>query len=362
MRDETHHHNRLVATFVDNHLEFKLVKDDVWIHFYERLEYGRYKFDYWRVFDYRNYKNDCLNYPIIFLDDNDGIVQELFFLSDVPLAKKNQTIEGFSISYPSKEACNTILYYNGVKVFNDEANPSSAEQLFYKTVINHFALQKQVEFIQEESKSTCEYFLNDDVKHIKEYLDTLDLNEILSDLKVKVDEWHHVKLGDDDTYGIFRIVSVSNPIVKEDRYLNRIIKPGQETIYEVSGFSSWRELRYEASDFLEQHPLGEYSGELLEKEKQRILSSYSREDHLIHLLIKRFEDRDKYRSELPVWEKHLQEARNILINKFHYNELLRINDPNCKSGQYGFSNTHDMVKELSSINAYIKHFTIYNDC
>ena len=85
MRDESHHNNRLVATFVDNHLEFKLIKEDIWIHFYERLEYSRFKDDFFRKhrffrqFNHYNFKDDCLNYPVVFVENDEGIIQELFF-------------------------------------------------------------------------------------------------------------------------------------------------------------------------------------------------------------------------------------------------------------------------------------------
>jgi hypothetical protein len=364
MRDEYHHNNRLVASFVGNHLEFKLINGDLWPHFYERFEYSRYiddffrKYRYIRRFNPYNYRDNCLDYPVIFTEDNDGLVQELFFLSDVPTVKKNQIIDGFSISEPGDVINSTSLYYNGEEVFPSDNYETSNELLFYKTVIHQYAVERKVEFLQKESKPACEYFLQDDVKRIKEYLDSINLEDILSDIKVSVNEWHHVKLGDDDSYGIYRTITVSNPLAKDDDYLRRVIKPGREDIYSVHAFTPWGTLRLEASDFLEQHPLGEYTGELLENEKRRIISSYSKEDHLIHLLIKRFVDRDKNRLETPIWEKRLQEIIDVLTNKFHYKELLKINSSKCRTSLYGFSNSHDMNKEMSSINNYIKQFTL----
>ena len=365
MRDEFHHNNRLVASFVDDHLEFKFINGDLWPHFYERFEYSRFKDDFFRQhrffrqFNHYNYKYDCLNYPVIFIDDKDGIVQEMLFLCDVPIAKKNQIKKGFSISEPGKDIYNTFLFYDGELLFPSYNREISNELLFYKTVIHQFAVQRKVEFLKKESESTCEYFLSDDVKQIKEYLDSINLEEILSDLKVSVKEWHHVKLCDDDSYKIYRTVSVSNPLAKDDDYLRRVIKPGNEDIYSVHGFTPWHTLRYEASDFLDKHPIGEYMGELLENEKRRIISSYSREDHLIHLLIKRFVDKDKNRLELPDWEKRLEEVSDSLNNKFHINELLRIREYQSRIRACYFSDSDDAVKELPSINNYIKQFTTY---
>lgn len=365
MRDEFHHSNRLVASFTDNHLEFKFISDDLWPHFYERLEYSRYKDDFFRQnryvrqFNPYSFNYDCLDYPVIYFDGQDGIVQELFFLSDVPITKKNQILDGFSISEPGKDIYNTFLLYDGDPLFSSYNEEISNELLFYKSVIHQFAIQRKVGFLKKESEPTCEYFLSDEVKQIKEYLDSINLEEMLSDLKVNVHEWHHVKLGDDDSYGIVRTVSVSNPIANDDGYLSRIIKPGDEDIYYDRGFAPWHTLRYEASDFLDKHPLGEYTGELLENEKRRIISSYSREDHLIHLLIKRFVDRDKNRLELPDWEKRLEEVSDSLSNKFHINELLRIREYQSRIKVCYFSDSDDAVKELSSINNYIKQFTTY---
>lgn len=116
MRDEFHHNNRLVASFTANHLGFKFISDDLWPHFYERLEYSRYKDDFFRKyryvrqFNHYSFNYDCLEYPVIYIDDQDGIVQEMVFLSDVPIANNSQIIEGFSISEPGKDIYNTFLF------------------------------------------------------------------------------------------------------------------------------------------------------------------------------------------------------------------------------------------------------------
>ncbi len=358
MRDETHHDNRLVVSYVDNHLEFKFINEDIWIRFYHRFDYGRFKFDFYKRFDYRNFRFNSLNYPVVYKEDVSGKVQELFFLQDIPIAKSPDTIEGFSISEPGKDPLSTVLYYDGKIVFENTNAKSFLELLFYRTVLHYFAVERKVEFYKREANPASLYYLQEEAKKIKKYLDDINFQSILFDLKVNVHDWHHVKLGDDDSYGIIRNVSSSHPLVSSDDYIKRVIGIGAEDIYSVTGFAPWNELKNEASDFLKEHPLGEYTGELLEKEKQRILSNYSREDHLIYLLSKRFVEKDDHRLELPDWEIAFQEISDTLTHKFHINELKRTNGIVWRKWCY---NHDDAVKELDLINNYIKPFTTYSN-
>ena len=62
-----------------------------------------------------------MEYPVIYIDDQDGIVQEMVFLSDVPIANNSQIIEGFSISEPGKECEaveNGVIAFDGAKPIN----------------------------------------------------------------------------------------------------------------------------------------------------------------------------------------------------------------------------------------------------
>ena len=175
MYDQNHHNNRLVVSFVTDHLEFKFINPDIWPHFYEQFEYSTYKHELPSCFYCFSYKYDCLDYPVIYTEDEKGVVQDLFFLKDIPLDKKGQNLEGFYVSEPQKYTEITYLFFNGEKVFPLLIDETSNEFLFYNTVLNQFAFQRKVDFLKKESEPASESNYYQYVIDINEYLNSINL-------------------------------------------------------------------------------------------------------------------------------------------------------------------------------------------
>ena len=151
---------------------------------------------------------------------------------------------------------------------------------------------------------------------------------------------------------------MSNKIAQKDDYLKRIIGIGSSCIYEDRGYTN--RLEHYAKDFIEKHPLGVYSGDLLEREKQQIIEKYSKEEHMGYLMAKRFIEKEKNRGyELPRWECILKDAYDYLYNKFH---LINISNKDriFEKRMYVLTNTYsDAQKEIDAINDYIRDITTY---
>lgn len=196
------------------------------------------------------------------------------------------------------------------------------------------------------------------VKKLKRYLDKINIYELLSDLKVTVEDHLKTKIGGDDTYSIYRSAEVSSPIVQKDNYLQRIIGTCNTCIYKDSGYTNKLELY--AKDFIKDHPLGKYTGDMLEMEKQRIIARYSKEEHLGFLMAERFIEKEKNRAyELPLWETILNDAYKDLFINFR---LINISndDRNFEKRMYVFRNRFiDVNKEIDAINSYVREITTY---
>lgn len=336
--------NRLLLYFAHNCLRFKLFDPALMPSNKKTTNMGGY---------YR-----CLGDPVIYQEDVNGEVKSIIFLSDLQTFDNRDEIMGFTIGEPDLVNKCTTLYYDGKDVFADEKLTS--ELLFYKSVIHHYAVRKKVWFLRHEADpkiliDPCLKY----VKQIKTYIDTIDIAEILKDLKVTVHDHYRNKIGGDDSYYIDREASVSSQLAYSDEYLKTVIGIGHHNIYSDSGYTS--NLKAYAKDFIEENPLGEYDGELLEKEKTKIIASYSKEEHMGYLLSKRFIEREYNRAyRLPEWEKALPDAEKVLMDDFHFGAVS--NDGRrfeTKMYNMGSLCGDAAIKELEKINESIRESTTY---
>ncbi len=340
------HNNRLIVVFNDGHLQFRLINPDI---------LKKYHLRFTNLTSYYSFE-----LPILYKEDYDGEIEDIIFFMDLPnLSSLNSNISGFSIGEPEMQVRGTILYFNGKDFFHDEINRNSPELIFSKAVIHYYAVRKKVLFLRNEARPEIliDPYL-DFVKKAKSYIDTIRINDILSDLQVSVKDYLRTKIGDDDTYYIYRNAEVSSPIVKKDEYLQRVIGIGSICIYKDSGYTN--KLEMYAEEFINEHPIGEYTGELLEKEKQRIIANYSKEEHMGFLLAKRFIEKENNRAyELPRWESILDEAYKDLFLKFQLKNISN-DDRNFEKRMYVLTNRFsDAKKEVDAINEYIKDITTY---
>jgi hypothetical protein len=224
-----------------------------------------------------------LDYPIVYKQDKLGQLNELTFLSSIPLRGRHSlTGIGLEFDIPLKHTIKeSSLWYNGQRLFSIK----SKENMLYKAIIychTIYTYYSQVnKWLSEEERIECYIEL---VNAIERYLDLINLDDILSDLNVNVYGHYRCKIGDDDTYTVYRTASLSSPVAKNDMYLKSLIGVGTKEIDKDSGYTS-QLVRY-SKEYLSSKGIsfGNYSGNVIEKEKERIKSMYSRQTHFAYLL------------------------------------------------------------------------------
>lgn len=105
-----------------------------------------------------------------------------------------------------------------------------------------------------------------------------DLNKILEDLHVYVEEDFVSRVGRDDYYYVYKTVSIGYPEDELDDYLKAYIGLGRRCIHEEHGYTSAYSMAIK--DLI----TGEYDAENLKKEKEKLISEYSIQEHVYYLL------------------------------------------------------------------------------
>lgn len=131
-------------------------------------------------------------------------------------------------------------------------------------------------------KTPFSYFYSDsqdkEFERIKEYVDKLDINEILSSLEVSISEIFHNKIGGDDSYYVDRTTSSTSDIVKNDPYLKEFLKIGRHNIYSDRGYTSAYNMAIPGLK------TGQLKGDDLQKYINELKSAYSKERHIYELV------------------------------------------------------------------------------
>ena len=247
-------------------------------------------------------------------------VYDVKFFIDFPINDDADNCSGFSFLVKKSEYTSTLMYNK--EPFANNLIESDKEKKLLQIITNIVVAKKQMSSLSEVAYYISPNSLEEEkkkvVRNFKKHIDSFDMNKILSSLYVNV--WGHLrtKLGDDDTYSIFREAKLLDESIIIDDFIKKIIGLGKECIYKDSGYTNQLE-RY-AEDFLEFHPLGVYSGETLEREKQRILSMYTKEEHMAFLFYEQLSKQQECSQKIAQWRKTLNNAeeelnQNALIQK-----------------------------------------------
>ncbi|MBO7428500.1 MAG: hypothetical protein J6U08_07320, partial [Paludibacteraceae bacterium] len=318
----------LLIVFVKNHLEL-------------RKSYGSH------------FKEGFFEDMVLYEEDENGEVHNLLELKDIP-NHNNSSDMGYTISDPDQEE-QTKLYYNGIDVYKDMED--SLEKEFYMKSLEYFSVSKKLNFLQEENK--CKDKIEPWLKYVEElraYLKTVDLNDILKDLRVKIWDWHKSIIGKDDSYEVYRQAFVSSPIVNKDNYLKKIIGTEKTCIWGDSSFCSWLVLHWKFQEEAEKEgiEMGDFTEEKLKKAKEEIKKNYSKEEHLGYLFAERITGMESNRDkrEYNKWEKFYNETREELYDRFHFSEIA-----NIKIG-IEYDKLKDKNEYLKELNKTLKQKTL----
>ena len=320
--------NKLL-TLNNGHLSFRLIDSDLFLEG-EKI-------------------SSCWYQEPVLYEENDGVISNVVLLKNVPINTNNKSgyeliCPYYAISNSSNPWLNggtvaefvakyhfsnhpvtyfdTLITYDGVSLINTNegyngtpADPvywskdrvKQKEYIFYCYVlalhvlkrVQHCTLLSSIEIMPI-------------VKSIIKFVDSINLNTILSTLTVTINDNYHHKAGGDDTYYVFKTISVNNSLANSDIYLRKVINIGNTELHYERGLGLINTTVFKT---------GPITGEELEKERKRIINSYSREEH-ISVLVAEAVLQERILYEMSKFHiKRIQLIDNLLNEKYHINKV-----------------------------------------
>ncbi len=299
-----------------------------------------------------SFSKQNLNTPIFYIMEK-GEFKQMFFLSEFQL-RLNGELTGNGIElyapyigrsskindddwshlYDSSADCNwnylkSSIYVDGIDVFrsedyypraftkNGKTYSTFPEATFFPRLsISRYIITEicshlyQTAEIVRNKEVFSEEGLNEKKEEFSHYLDTINLDEITKGLKIHIAAHYRHKAGDDDFYTAEKIVELENDIANNDPYLRKIIEIGTSNIYTTHSIS--------VPSYAEDSR--EYSELEIEEERNRIKADYSKERHMMSLVLSYL--RDIYDEsydllfEIPSWIKRLQNLYDALFEDY----------------------------------------------
>ena len=299
----------------------------------------------------REYRENNVHYrevPVpVLCQTNSYNVVGIRFLPDFPVCTTNKTDD----FYYSLNRDSATLMYQG-KPYSESITYSETEIKILDALTRYVVATMQI----RSSNATIKFIsANDDpyqrernISQFIKHINSCDIIQTLNSLYVEVTDYYRSKVGDDDSYYIYRTARLQDDTIQCDSYIKQLIGLGERIqIYKDSGYTN--QLVSYARDFLKIHPIGIYEGEVLEAEKQRIIKSYSREAHMAYLF---YEQLDKQKDALQTkskWENIRLSAINELYKDFAIDKLTSIDDRFVLAHQFD----SELGNLLNSLSNYV---------
>ena len=276
-------------------------------------------------------------------------ITEVIFLSDVPFVNEEKH-DGFSFDLNIDDK-SSVLKYND-QPFIDYNIDDCKDVQFAHLIEGLVGAKKRIGLLKQTvAFITPGFFKEKDIEQIvsalKRIIESYDLEKILSSLSVVVTDHYRSKIGGDDTYWIDRTANLEDKTTKTDEYIDKIIGIGTKCIHRDSGYTS--NLRAYAPNVY----IGEYSGLELEKEKERILSKYSREEHMAYLIFSKLDEKKMALNELGGWNNKIEEIERKLNEEFCVDKLSHI-DERFFGGSYNV----EISELLENVNNLIRRIIL----
>ena len=302
---------------------------------------------------YYNMSYYSFDYPVLYNAD-DGEARSALLLDLIPVRERmGLTGKGYEIEIPPRDGSVPRLFLDGTCLIgNAESNDRTT--IFQNTVLFYHSIQKYSLLANKPSKP--EEYLNACIKTVKEirfYIQTLNLYNELADLHIEVEDHYRSKIGDSDNYSAYRITVCPSEIIRNDSYLQSLVGIGTKCIVNERVYGGP----------VSKVATGVFSKEQLEIEKNRIISQYSEEEHIGHLLFEKYEEDKRRRYFAISWSRKLPDFRKILYQGFHFDriegndELQKMTYPlDCRGHTPISPEIRNNV--LKKLNDYIGQFTI----
>ena len=157
-------------------------------------------------------------------------------LQDIPIPRSYRNASYFDVDL--RLDGNSIIvapgYESPTELYYSRDEGERIEYYFYYYIIVEHLLKRL--FKLDDSLGYGDH--SDIATKIVKYVDSININEILSRLTIK-ERGHFIhKTGGDDTYYITQEVKLDDEIASKDAYLNKIIGIGEHEVYSISSFST----------------------------------------------------------------------------------------------------------------------------
>ena len=282
------------------------------------------------------------------LDDN--IITEIIFLDDLIAQDKGKN-NSFFVDVNEKSYSAVLLYNN--EPFIDNFIINEKEKLFGKYLVDLAACMKMVSCFEQKvsfiSPSTREYQDNDMrriTRDLMKIVESYDIQKIVSSMRVEVNEGHSSKIGDDDHYWIIRTAYIEDKAIPTDGYIDEILGIGSKYIYDSKGYVRWETLATKAPEVY----IGVYSGKALEDERNKVLSKYSKEEHLAYLIFSKLNDKNNAIEEMKKWKAVISQIEDNININFRLDKIKHLD----KRFFEGFN----IKQSIDSINYYLKNIQL----
>ena len=261
-----------------------------------------------------------LSFPILFKADGDN-ANEIYFLADI-LKDESKNGNCFHI-VKDDDIKASLITLNGRSIF-DIYPYTEKEAKLLNLLLIQFLLMNEIADLRSRSTMISsedvfrEYKWKSVISDYKKYLDSIDIKSVVSSLYVKVWDYHKTKVGGDDSYYVYRNAQLKDGSVVTDEYLNEIIGLGTVCIEQESGYTSY----FPRPNI----PFGVYTGDILEAEKQRIISKYSKEEHMAWLFYHQLFKQRTYQAEITKLQKTYDEVRQELESSYNLFKISKVDE------------------------------------
>lgn len=295
-----------------------------------------------------------LDFPILYREDDKGEIAELVFLSSLSISNHKGDEAAnlvwylpfweyqewfsdelksyiFSGSPRSEDYIKTTVFSKGVDLFSlknnyyhksfyffeDHLVEEQFSSLFSRLFLSLFSIKcvvKSIETSHDELDSFSNYektFYQILINTIKQYVESISIEKIVSGLSVIIEEHFVHRAGRDDIYIVSETTSCVDSRVYGDSYLSELLDLGSKDTYTNRGFCPAEDM---ALPGLKTGPLDE---DEMRERKQQIIERYSKENHVGNLLANTFSLIQKNQSQINDWKRIMSSIYQCMTTVFH---------------------------------------------
>jgi len=326
-----------------NHYDLVLGYDDNRF----RLFFVEWKLLPWNYWDMTSHYYD-LSFPVIFTNCGDYITDIIFF-HEIGNATIKAELKSKYDAYSIEQDEHSIPYiaYKGKSIFN-ETNASSQEYRLANLLTSRFILARELSLLLADSKKISgkdrysEHIWKRVIKNYENYLNSIDIEDIISSLYVNVWDVHIPKVGGDDRYYVYREAKLLDGREISDEYLKDLIGLGKVCIEKDSGYTSY----FPRPNI----PFGVYEGQILEEEKERIINKYSRSEHMGWLMYHQLFKQEESKSKIEYLQKEIKKISGELNSDFHLDVVSTFDERHFYDFGKSYLNQSDVITKA---NEYI---------